>query len=197
MERARRRFEAKGGVVLEFTSIDGVSVRPDGVALATSPSTPPGGPAKDDGGPAGRVRACVFLMSKLWIFKISRWSCWCRCFSLCCVVAVVARAAAAVSAVFGCIKLQPLLLLSFSPSSKRLRVAGHGTCVYVCTSPHKSFTLHRSGQWQNLFPSNGRTRRSSTYHGILTRHPFISAATCMHVSPHACVCPLRSADGCR
>ena len=59
VERARRRFEAKGGVVLEFTSIDGVSVRPDGVALATSPSTPPGGPAKDDGGAAGRVRACV------------------------------------------------------------------------------------------------------------------------------------------
>lgn len=43
VDRARRRFEAEGGVVMEFTSIDGVSVRPDGVALSTSPSAPPGG----------------------------------------------------------------------------------------------------------------------------------------------------------
>lgn len=51
VERARNRFEAKGGVVLEFTSIDGVSVRPDGVALSTSPFSPPGtGAAAVEGG---------------------------------------------------------------------------------------------------------------------------------------------------
>eukprot|EP00903_Cladosiphon_okamuranus_P012374 g11597.t3 len=61
VERARRRFEDKGGVVMEFTSIDGVSVRPDGVALATSPSTPPGAPAKDDGAPAGQVTSRLVL----------------------------------------------------------------------------------------------------------------------------------------
>ncbi|CAN0183211.1 unnamed protein product [Pylaiella littoralis] len=52
VDRARRRFEAKGGIVMEFTSIDGVSVRPDGVALSTSPSSPPPGvkaPAAKDG----------------------------------------------------------------------------------------------------------------------------------------------------
>lgn len=40
--RARERFEANGGVVMEFTSIDGVSVRPDGVELSTSAFSPPG-----------------------------------------------------------------------------------------------------------------------------------------------------------
>ncbi len=63
VDRARRRFEAKGGVVMEFTSIDGVSVRPDGVALSTSPSAPPGGGsgAGEDGAAASQVILFFFL----------------------------------------------------------------------------------------------------------------------------------------
>ncbi|CAM9859710.1 unnamed protein product [Ectocarpus sp. 4 AP-2014] len=53
VDRARRRFEAKGGVVMEFTSIDGVSVRPDGVALSTSPSSPPGSKPPASGADTG------------------------------------------------------------------------------------------------------------------------------------------------
>lgn len=43
---------------MEFTSIDGVSVRPDGVALLTSPFSPPGAKpgAKSEGGAGGEVR---------------------------------------------------------------------------------------------------------------------------------------------
>lgn len=43
---------------MEFTSIDGVSVRPDGVALLTSPFSPPGAKsgATPDGGVGGQVR---------------------------------------------------------------------------------------------------------------------------------------------
>ncbi|CAN0183993.1 unnamed protein product, partial [Hapterophycus canaliculatus] len=60
VDRARRRFEAKGGVVMEFTSIDGVSVRPDGVALSTSPSSPPG--SKPAGGDAEKAQVTSRLV---------------------------------------------------------------------------------------------------------------------------------------
>ena len=43
---------------MEFTSIDGVSVRPDGVALLTSPFSPPGAKSgsTSDGDVGGEVR---------------------------------------------------------------------------------------------------------------------------------------------
>lgn len=48
---------------MEFTSIDGVSVRPDGAALSTSPFTPPGskGSAKSDSGKAQVLPGLVLV----------------------------------------------------------------------------------------------------------------------------------------
>eukprot|EP00904_Undaria_pinnatifida_P002243 jgi/Undpi1/12019/HiC_scaffold_4.g01718.m1 len=63
VDTARKRFESKGGVVMEFTSIDGVSVRPDGVALLTSPFSPPGAKSgsTSDGDVGGEVTSRLVL----------------------------------------------------------------------------------------------------------------------------------------